>query len=203
MYEVGDKFIIEIDDLFKGKTTYGKDDERLYRIKGFNSLVFDEDGLNQLSIYSKNIMIDMMIEDGYNNGLNDMWEAITLITGLYHNNIQDIFGYETLNDVTKYNSAKDFIKKIKSYDKQRRSKEFKLKVIHELKQFAEPKNSVWDFNAHHYVIYYDYAKKKIRYNSTAIMKFSDITFATEEMARKAVKAVGEDRIKKYYFEVEE
>lgn len=79
----------------------------------------------------------------------------------------------------------------------------KLKVIHELKQFAEPKNSVWDFNAHHYVIYYDYAKKKIRYNSTAIMKFSDITFATEEMARKAVKAVGEDRIKKYYFEVEE
>lgn len=124
MYEVGDKFITEIDDLFKGKTTYGKDDERLYRIKGFNSLVFDGDGLNQLPIYSKNIMIDMMIEDGYNKGLNDMWEAITLISGLYHNNIEDIFGYKTLNDVTKYNSAEDFIEKIKYYDKQRKSKEF-------------------------------------------------------------------------------
>lgn len=195
MYEVGDEFVIKIAEIFE--TGWKKD--KLYRIFGFNSLVLDEDELNKLPIYSK----DLIAEDGYNNGLNDMWEAITLISGLYQNNIEDIFGYKTLNDVIKYNSAKDFIKKIKNYDKQRRSKEFKLKVIHELKQFAEPKNSVWDFNAHHYVIYYDYAKKKIRYNSTAIMKFSDITFATEEMARKAVKAVGEDRIKKYYFEVEE
>lgn len=47
MYKVGDKFIIEIDEIFenKGKT--------LYRIKGFNSLVFDKNGLNKLSRYVK------------------------------------------------------------------------------------------------------------------------------------------------------
>ena len=79
----------------------------------------------------------------------------------------------------------------------------KLKVIHELKQFAEPKNAVWDFNEYHYVICYDCTGDRIDYNCSPIDKYSDITFATEEMARKAVKAVGEDRIKKYYFEVKE
>lgn len=116
MYEVGDEFVIKIAEIIE--TGWTKD--KLYRIFGFNSLVLDENGLNQLHAYSK----DLIAEDGYNNGLNDMWEAITLISGLYHNNIEDIFGYKTLNDVTKYNSAKDFIKKIKSYDKQRKSKEF-------------------------------------------------------------------------------
>ena len=79
----------------------------------------------------------------------------------------------------------------------------KLKVIHELKQFAEPKNIVWNFNEYHHIIYYDYISNEIGYSCSSIMKFSDTTFATEEMARKAVEAVGEDRIKKYYLEVEE
>lgn len=79
----------------------------------------------------------------------------------------------------------------------------KLKVIHELKQFAEPKNIVWDFNEYHYVIYYDCIREGIDYNYSSIDKYSDITFATEEIARKAVEAVGEDRIKKYYLEVKE
>lgn len=79
----------------------------------------------------------------------------------------------------------------------------KLKVIHELKQFAEPKNSVWVFKEYHYIICYDYIREGIDYNCSIINKYFDITFATEEMARKAVEAVGEDRIKKYYLGVEE
>lgn len=80
----------------------------------------------------------------------------------------------------------------------------KLKVIHELKQFAEPKNIVWDyFNEYHYIICYGCTSKAIDYNYAIINKYLDITFATEEMARKAVEAVGENRIKKYYFEVKE
>lgn len=78
----------------------------------------------------------------------------------------------------------------------------KLKVIHELKQFAEPKNTVWDFNKYHYAICSDCTSTVIS-NYSIINKYLDITFATEEMARKAVEAVGEDRIKKYYFGVEE
>lgn len=42
-YKVGDKFIIEIAEVYEGATS-----EPLYRIKGFNSLVFDKDGLDKL-----------------------------------------------------------------------------------------------------------------------------------------------------------
>lgn len=46
MYKKGDKFIVEVDSVFTNdKGT------RLYRIKGFNSLIFDECGLNKLDPY--------------------------------------------------------------------------------------------------------------------------------------------------------
>lgn len=124
MYEVGDEFVIKIAEIFE--TGWKKD--KLYRIFGFNSLVLDEDELNKLPIYSK----DLIAEDGYNNGLNDMWEAITLISGLYHNNIEDIFGYKTLNDVTKYNSAKDFIKQLKAYEEEQKKAKKDIKVGDEI-----------------------------------------------------------------------
>lgn len=47
-YKVGQKFVVEIESAYKfaiGSTT---GPALLYRIKGFNSLVFDEDGLDKL-----------------------------------------------------------------------------------------------------------------------------------------------------------
>ena len=43
-YHVGDKFVIEI-----GETFYSDNDcKKLYSIKGFNALIFDENGLDRL-----------------------------------------------------------------------------------------------------------------------------------------------------------
>lgn len=59
MAKVGDKFIIEIESVY-GKLNgnefseyeeYLRGNPRLYKIKGFNSLVFDEYGLNRLEKY--------------------------------------------------------------------------------------------------------------------------------------------------------
>ena len=59
MAKIGDKFIIEIESVY-GKLNgneFSEDEEylrgnpRLYKIKGFNSLVFDEYGLNRLEKY--------------------------------------------------------------------------------------------------------------------------------------------------------
>lgn len=124
MYEVGDEFVIKIAEIFE--TGWKKD--KLYRIFGFNSLVLDENGLNKLRTCRK----DLIVEDGYNKGLDDMWEAVTLITGLYHNNIEDIFGYKTLNDVTKYNSAKDFIKQLRTYEEEQKKTKKDIKVGDEI-----------------------------------------------------------------------
>lgn len=58
MPKVGDKYIIEIGEVFKDKGTYeayggevNDYEENLYRIKGFNSLVFDDEGLRKLEKY--------------------------------------------------------------------------------------------------------------------------------------------------------
>ena len=48
MANVGDKFVIEIDSVFVGKKA-----EKLYRVKGFNSLVFDDYGLEKLTAYKE------------------------------------------------------------------------------------------------------------------------------------------------------
>lgn len=47
MYKVGDKFEIEIEEVYKSECPW-KGAIDLYRIKGFNSLVFDENGLDKL-----------------------------------------------------------------------------------------------------------------------------------------------------------
>lgn len=48
MANAGDKFVIEIDSVFAGKKG-----SLLYRVKGFNSLVFDDYGLEKLTAYKE------------------------------------------------------------------------------------------------------------------------------------------------------
>ena len=51
-YKVGDKFIIEIEKIYesslKGIDVFEDMTEPLYKIKGFNSLMFDKNGLDRL-----------------------------------------------------------------------------------------------------------------------------------------------------------
>lgn len=78
MAKVGDKFIVEISEVFTSKGKYmdygceeNEYEENLYRVKGFNSLVFDDHGLNRLEKYEpgKNMeeeikVGDEVVEDG-------------------------------------------------------------------------------------------------------------------------------------------
>lgn len=79
----------------------------------------------------------------------------------------------------------------------------KLKVIAELKKFAEPKKREWDGCNDHYCIYYYIYEEKIKIDSYTVSKLPIIYFESKEKAIEAIEAVGEDRIKKYYLEVEE
>lgn len=88
----------------------------------------------------------------------------------------------------------------------------KLKVIHELEKFAYENNSEeidWsDVNQakYHLVgVFGDKGNNYIKICSTFMLKELpfNIYFISEEIAKKAIETIGEDRIKKYYFGIKE
>ena len=85
----------------------------------------------------------------------------------------------------------------------------KLKVIKELRDFALENNNEkidWrDKCIGKYFITYDFYDEEISVASYTFRNFLpfEIYFTSKEIAQKATKTIGEYRIKKYYFDIEE
>lgn len=104
--KVGDKYIIEIEEVIK---RYGA--PHIARIKGFNALVFDQYGLEKLKPYDG--------EDAYDKGLNEAWEVAKW---LYNNPVdiaEDIFNCDYLEIYNKY-TVQEVAHKIKEYEEQQK-----------------------------------------------------------------------------------
>lgn len=84
----------------------------------------------------------------------------------------------------------------------------KLKVERELMQYAKeynnPEKEDWDRFNNHYYIYYDFELYSIgiAYRRYCFSQ-NQIYFTSREVLQDAIKEIGEDRIKKYYFGIEE
>ena len=90
--------------------------------------------------------------------------------------------------------------------KTREEAEFELeriKVIAEMKKFAESEDREWDSCVKHWYLYYDVVGRSIEYMYSSLYKYDAIYFASKEEAQKCVDTIGGDRIKKYYFRVKE
>lgn len=74
-----------------------------------------------------------------------------------------------------------------------------LKVEAELRRFARP----FEENKSNWTMIYEADHKKIAVYNYTSFQIHDIHFASEEIAQKAIDTVGEERIKKYYFGVED
>lgn len=85
----------------------------------------------------------------------------------------------------------------------------KLKVIHELQKFAYENNEKEiDWNGvkqYKHFLRYDVDDKEIYIDSSIYYKSEpfNIYFTSLDIAREAIKTIGENRIKKYYFDIEE
>ena len=85
----------------------------------------------------------------------------------------------------------------------------KLKVIHELQKFAYENNEKeidWNnFSQTKFYLIYDSEVNNILvdYSSCTRTNSFNIYFTSFKIAKKAIEEIGEDRIKKYYFDVEE
>lgn len=82
----------------------------------------------------------------------------------------------------------------------------KLKVITELKRFALEHNEGeidWNTRKKNFYIYYSYYINRIDIDFATHMRESIVYFTSREIAEQAIQEIGEERLKKYYFEVNE
>lgn len=116
-YSVGQKFVIEIghgivDPLYGAR----------YFIKGFNTLVFDDNGLDRLERYDADAKANADYNSGYEDGLRDAWECAKKVA-MYDVNIYEIFGTIILKRVWDMNPS-EAIDKLKEYE----AKQSEIKV---------------------------------------------------------------------------
>ena len=132
-YKVGNKFIVEIEEIYNGDLVKHEEHIHLHRIKGFNSLVLDEYGLDKLQKYEEEVIATKFYEkgrqealedvqncesSGYEKGLNDAWELVKKICGMTRQDLYEIFKIEDayLADILDDNTYQEAIAKIEAYE---------------------------------------------------------------------------------------
>lgn len=131
---MGKKYIIELED----KPFHKGNGDFLYRVKGFNSLVFDMTGINKLTPYtepnfervrkeayekgfddgrSKCSSREYCMNESYQQGLNDAWEAARKIANMAYDEGEKIFGVTGWHIIEK-RTASEVIEKLKAYEQE-------------------------------------------------------------------------------------
>ena len=118
----------------------------------------------------------------------------------YDKSIEDEFDESRINLGNCFRTEEEAVHMIK-----------KSNIIHELQKFAYENNSEeisqkWqldDYRKKYYIVY-NYVEKQIKIGFALKCRSLpfNIYFESEEEAKKAIETIGEDRIKKYYFDVE-
>lgn len=78
----------------------------------------------------------------------------------------------------------------------------KIKIINKLRELS---NSRFIYNQDKFIIYYDFQENKVscgEINYVKVIPF-EVCFKTREDCQKAIDTIGEDNLKKYYFDIAE
>ena len=124
------KYIIEIEE--KPLCVFDKDTQtyfpRLWRVKGFNSLVFDEEGLSRLEELNSDYINDNfggLQDDAYKRGLDDAWEAAKkLFSSMADSDIDKAFPIEWNNggfNALMNLQPQEAIEKLKAYEEKQKA----------------------------------------------------------------------------------
>ena len=133
---MGAKYTIEVEDKpFELLSKDGFTSEKLYRVKGFNSLVFDWNGLNKLTPYPDLEQVrkeayekgwkeaenhyEEGYNDGYDTGLSHAWEAVRKVVALSTVDRREIFGSEYMYTILEKHTASEAIEKIRQHEQEK------------------------------------------------------------------------------------
>ena len=152
------------------------------------------------------------------NALANDWEVVEETKSkVWKPNIGENYFFITSSlEVNKFTNEGDMVDEsiISSYNCFKTEEEAKhmiekLKVIKELQNFAlenRDKEISWDEDSRYkFYIYFDYKWKTIRITWATVSHGSpfNIYFASEKAIHDAIDSIGEERIKKYYFDVKD
>lgn len=152
------------------------------------------------------------------NALANDWEVVEETKSkVWKPNIGENYFFITSSlEVNKFTNEGDMVDEsiISSYNCFKTEEEAqhmieKLKVIKELQNFAlenRDEEISWDEDSRYkFYIYFDYKWKMIRITWATVSHGSpfNIYFASEKAIHDAIDSIGEERIKKYYFDVKD
>lgn len=152
------------------------------------------------------------------NALANDWEVVEETKSkVWKPNIGENYFFITSSlEVNKFTNEGDMVDEsiISSYNCFKTEEEAqhmieKLKVIKELQNFAienRDEEISWDEDSRYkFYIYFDYKWKMIRITWATVAHGSpfNIYFASEKAIHDAIDSIGEERIKKYYFDVKD
>ena len=168
------KYIIELEDMGNG----------LYKAKGANTLVFDKKGIeNILQPYKEPQEEEMKFPQ-----VGDMYWYIDctgiLDYSIYRNSKADNGAIAIGNIFETKEDAKFVLEQ--------------LKVLAEMKKFAEPKDRPWNEETIHFEILADEETASLVIFRNSDLKRNAIYFQSEEKVQECIDKVGADRIKRFY-----
>lgn len=111
---MGKKYVIELEDkAFSQSEAPLTEDEMLYRVKGFRSLVFDKNGLDKLKpLYGMKELED----DAYKRGLDDAWMAAIKLDRIDSDEWEKCFGETYYCGALGNHTPEEAISKLKIYE---------------------------------------------------------------------------------------
>lgn len=126
-YSVGDKFVIEIDEVFDGN--FRIKENKLYRVKGFRSLVFDKteldnlerlkgDGQGGVSRDEHNHKVKETYNKAYDKGLQDAWELAGRCISFNSDGRLKIFDTDNPYCILREQTYKEALAKLEAYEKE-------------------------------------------------------------------------------------
>lgn len=178
---------------------------------------FIEDGKVKIKLKTGEIIENDFNQETITNTLADDWEVVEEKKKWWEPKVNEQYFYIRSTGIVDYhNCDNDKVDKLfQSFGncfqtvKEAKFMVEKLKIIHELKTFAVENNEEeinWnDDGQKKFFLYYSYSANQVLVNYVISMKENpfNVYFTSESIAEKSVEAIGEERLIKYYFEVEE
>ena len=188
------------------------------RRPGWGGYWFIEDGKVKIQLKTSEILENNFNEETITNTLADDWEVVEEKKWWKPEKRTQYYVIHGDGDVERIcytNNPSDnraiFMGNCFKTEEEAKFMVEKLKVIHELEKFAYENNdeeAVMVFThllKAKYFFRMEIKSKKIQVVSSPTQEYLpfNIYFDSEEIAKKAIETIGEDRIKKYYFGVKE